>query len=329
MIQEKPILGHGVNHFEKEYMNQQASFLKTNQNKNYYMLAGENNYAFNELLRVLQEQGIIGLLLFLLIFLLIILSKSQHQGSKSINETLISKGIIITVFTFGLFSYPWEVIEIKSIAIACVAIIASYSKTHIDSSSKFHTFLSAIPVIVLFAFSILRTVDNYPSFVKWNNNLASIKPPVTQNDIKKLNNIYPELENNSYFLAFYGQILSEAKMFSEALIYLSRSNLIDPAYYKEVALGKIYQNMGQKSSAEEHWMKASEMIPSKFEAPYLILQMYYLNHNYEMVEKLASELLQKEIKVYSVEVYEMIEDIKDMRLDAKNQKNQQYLDYPK
>ena len=64
MIVEHPLLGHGTNSFAKQYMNYQADYFQAGYHTDQeIVLASDNIYAFNEVLRIVCEYGIIGLFL--------------------------------------------------------------------------------------------------------------------------------------------------------------------------------------------------------------------------------------------------------------------------
>jgi Lipid A core - O-antigen ligase and related enzymes len=70
MITDKPLFGHGIGGFQREYMLYQAEYFKNHPDSNYAMLADIVKHPFNEFL-LLVEQGLVGgLLVGLFIFFL-------------------------------------------------------------------------------------------------------------------------------------------------------------------------------------------------------------------------------------------------------------------
>ncbi len=65
MIADNPIFGNGLNTFQSKYMHYQENYFKINKKSTFKYLADNNNYAFNEPLRLLSEQGLVGLSLIL------------------------------------------------------------------------------------------------------------------------------------------------------------------------------------------------------------------------------------------------------------------------
>ena len=63
MIAKKPLIGHGTNGFEANYMNYQADYFSENNNPKEALLAGNNKYAFNIFLKILSEYGLIGFII--------------------------------------------------------------------------------------------------------------------------------------------------------------------------------------------------------------------------------------------------------------------------
>jgi O-antigen polymerase len=63
IIKDNPLLGVGQDMFKAHYMDYQAAYFSKHPNSKYEMLAGDNQYAFNEALLTWAENGLIGFLL--------------------------------------------------------------------------------------------------------------------------------------------------------------------------------------------------------------------------------------------------------------------------
>jgi O-antigen ligase len=67
MVKDKPIWGFGIDGFKTNYMNYQADYFFDNTESSFASLAGNNQFVFNEFIKIWIEQGLLGLILFLLI----------------------------------------------------------------------------------------------------------------------------------------------------------------------------------------------------------------------------------------------------------------------
>ena len=155
MIRDKPAFGFGFDGFKKHYMDYQANYFKENPESNEALVAGDTNYAFNELIQLTVENGVIGILPHLAIVLLVFfkkhkITKSLVPNKKSVyadsKETIsnsflfdqtpvfqiehgrfllyISRAVILSIVVFGLFSYPLQILPIKLGLVVALAISA-------------------------------------------------------------------------------------------------------------------------------------------------------------------------------------------------------------
>ena len=98
MVKDKPILGYGFDGFRKNYMNYQAAYLQEKQlPETINNLADDNHHAFNEFLRIIIEQGIIGVII-LFIFLTTIGYTIYRYRIK--NDNLLFDRIAVFFFFF-------------------------------------------------------------------------------------------------------------------------------------------------------------------------------------------------------------------------------------
>lgn len=135
-------------------MDYQAEYFKGNSDSQEAFVAGDTNYAFNELIQLTVEYGITGILpLFAMIFFLfwgkvkiLRLSELEEKPVNS-NDGLsllsnrasveqrdserylihISRAVILSILVFGLFSYPLQILPIKICLVVALAIIVGKS----------------------------------------------------------------------------------------------------------------------------------------------------------------------------------------------------------
>lgn len=65
MVRENPLLGSGMESFASDYMIYQAKYFSGHPDSCFIMLAANHNRAYNEFIRILCEEGVVGLVLFL------------------------------------------------------------------------------------------------------------------------------------------------------------------------------------------------------------------------------------------------------------------------
>lgn len=82
MISDKPVFGHGFDGFKKRYMDYQAARFKQNPDSKEALVAGDSNYAFNELIQLTVEHGLAGFFLILLLFKRVFSNISNSEASN-------------------------------------------------------------------------------------------------------------------------------------------------------------------------------------------------------------------------------------------------------
>lgn len=99
MIADKPLLGHGVGAFPHKYMLYQAAYFDENGTEHERLVADNVACAFNELLHLAVETGVVGCMFLLFIAVMI----WKYGKDRKVKGGLLVWGI------FSLFSYPVSV----------------------------------------------------------------------------------------------------------------------------------------------------------------------------------------------------------------------------
>lgn len=320
MISNKPILGHGVNSFEKNYMFYQESYFKKNENHPYQYLADNNYYTFNEFLKLWCEKGLVGILMFsLFLFVFIYSVKKSDYFLKKEKIRLISQSGLILIFCFGLFSYPMKILEIKIISVFFITTLTN----SINKKNRVYFFRIKIAktlnkYLIILSFSIMillfsKTYKIFNVYANWNIALLDLRKGEYKQYIrfsKKNNHI---LNRNGYFLGYYGKSLMLEKEYKNSIIILEKALKLIPSSKILIDIGKCYEKLECFKEAEKNWNKAKNMCPSQFRPEYLIAKMYFENGEKEKAKEIALNLLKnKKRKVYSVEVHKIIVELKKM-----------------
>jgi tetratricopeptide (TPR) repeat protein len=88
--------------------------------------------------------------------------------------------------------------------------------------------------------------------------------------------------------------------------------LLCPSYETLIELGISNEKRQEYQKAKGYWAKASLMIPSRLEPDYLIAKMYFDTGDYDNARNLTKKLKNKSPKIYSPEVYELQDKIKNL-----------------
>lgn len=346
IIKDHPILGVGQDQFKAYYNDYQADYFRTNNGSPYETLAADNQYAFNEFLNIWVENGIVGFLLFaLLLFSIfksntnlkngtpIILDDGDLNSNKKlqlpqlsiIQSTSIIKASLLSIVVFGCFAYPSEILPIKMVAVAGLAMLSSlvfkYKKGEAISPKSMLNPLwmrisfSLISIaIVLLAFTHLNKLKT--ACTTWNNAYNLYSAERYEVCLKEYGKAFPELKNNGDFLLNYGKALSIAGRHEKAIEVLERSKLYTTNSICHTSLGDNYLALNQNTKAEAAYINAHNITPAKFYPEYLLAKYYYKTGDIQKAKMMAQKVLQKQIKVKSKAIEEIFQEMQMILNDS-------------
>lgn len=311
MVLEHPLLGVGYDRFKTYYMDNQANYFKESPDSPEAMVAGDTNYCFNEFLQHTVENGVIGLL-----FIMVILICVFGISNKSFNDELwIAKAGIASVVVFAMFSYPAQILPIKVCLICYLAYMAILSEKkmvkylHLEKKNL-------KPIFTILAIGTLFMAYKISAYnVAWKEWGLAYRLVQTKNYVASINEskkAWLLLKNNGDFLTFYGKSLTMAGEHTQAIKVLSRAVLFYPNIVVYTALGDSYKGLGQTQEAEQAYLKAWYMNPSRFYPKYLLAKLYDETGQNEKAIATANELLGKEVKVESTAINDIQTEMKNM-----------------
>ena len=302
MVKAAPVFGHGISGFKAEYLNYQANYFEANPASAWANLADDVDTPFNEFLKILVEQGIVGLLLFsfLLFFLL---KKAMTKNTYR----YILQSVILFILTFGLFSCPFDKLPFVVLFVFSIAGLSRNGNAVFKIQSREISYLS-IPLFLLFFFISLRIAFiayNYSGTCKiWNSALANFGSD-REKSLSTLKILHPTLNNNPVFLTTYGRALSFGEHYSEAATVLEKAVKRLPLSTSYIELGKCCEASGFPQKALACWNRAGSMVPARFAPLYLTMKLHFKNGDYEQAKEYAKRLLAKKVKIDNPEIDEM------------------------
>ncbi len=176
---------------------------------------------------------------------------------------------------------------------------------------KYTTLILISTIIFFLTFQFWVFHEKFKIYDKWNVALGELKKGnyKVYNKFSKQN--FLSLKNNGYFLGFYGKSLLEVHQYKKSIYFFKLALLRIPSSKLCIDLGKSFHSTGEYDKAEFYWNKADNMTPSRFTPKYLIAKMYFDIGEKEKAKKIAQDLLKnKKIKIYSIEVHEIVEELK-------------------
>lgn len=319
LIKGKPLLGHGAGSFDAKYMDAKAEWFASGKGTSAQgLVAGSPEAPFNELLKLWLERGLIPVLLVAAllhgIFTPAKQSKREDQSELSNPGLVIAfKGSLITLLTFGLFSYPFDLSPFVLIAITLLAVLAPFSKSLLNISSP-HIRWSALPIfLILAAFSIqaypLRK-EHYQALSVWQDADRFYSLENYEIAIEAYQEAYPALKNNGLFLQMYGKALSMDEQYHKSNMILSEAKQYKSSQIIQNTLGDNHKALGNYAQAEEAYIKSAQMIPSTVFPKYLLAKLYSENGQHKKAKQIAETILNSEVKVESSATREIMNEMK-------------------
>ena len=311
IITDYPFFGVGFDRFTAEYMNYQARYFSTAAETNNEMLGDNTNYAFNEGLQFLTENGILGLLFLIPLIIVLWRIKGDHKTEIPV---LIAKTGILSIATFACFSYSMQILPIKLMLFFFLALVSNAAGTSfrlkIIELSRVKRIYKNI-CLMFFCFLIykgtLYAKKLNENFLVWGSALQSYQFGDYKEALLGYERAYPILNNNGEFLMNYGKTLAMNGEYYNAILILGEAKQYLNNTVIAIALGDSYKKTHQYEKAESAYIQASNMIPGRFYALYLLANLYDESGQQYKAFVLARKILDKRIKVPS----KAIEDIRN------------------
>ena len=318
-IREQPWTGTGTGGFPAAYAEAQAEYFTSGKaSETEMMVAGCPEYGFNEFLQIGLEQGLVGLMVFVLL-----LSYSLFRGVK--NRQAGAAGGILALMVFSLASYPLQLPEFWVVLVVLMGVANSNTPVDADISVDADTpptpsregrkilSVAMIGVLAICCGWIFRQQKGYyEGYKKWNtlkmlyNSKAYEAAGEGYEELVSLMGHKPEL------LFEAAQCLSKSERFEKANRLLERAMKLsgDPMIHYMAA--KNEQSMGNYQKAENLLLHAIDMLPERI-YPYYLLTKLYSEPTFFQEDKFikaANAVLKKEPKVESTAIREMREEVK-------------------
>lgn len=314
IVCDTPVFGVGFDQFKAHYMNYQASYFAHNGETNEIYVADNTFYAFNEWLQFLAENGLIGFML--LMIMLFILFKTKAEKTSVVN-VLILKTALLGIGIFACFSYPMQILPIKTTLFILLAMlsnnaIASFQIKTMVASKRTGLYKIAIFLLTCSAIcqTFIYTTNLRKGFIAWNNALHIYEFGNYSKALHEFELAYPVFEKNGDFLMNYGKALAMAGKSSKAIAVLEQANKYQNNTITATALGDSYKAKSQFSKAEKAYVQAIHMAPGKFYGYYLLAKLYDESGRGNRAVALAKKLIHKEIKIPSSAIKEMQGEMK-------------------
>ncbi|HCL00122.1 MAG TPA: hypothetical protein DHW42_08485, partial [Candidatus Marinimicrobia bacterium] len=276
---ENIFTGVGYGCFDNVFLDYQAKYL---QNPiNFHLISKASNIAspHNQFLYIFCEAGIIGGIIFLLLYILSIVKLIYYINKKDINMRVylyLFCFIIITII-HSMIDSILLVVPIKLI-LFCGFSLVPFKIIKKDIKKK----MVGIVYILLFIINIFYTkfiyaiIIQYPGYEMWTKGNIELNAGNFYNAIEYYDKALNIIPNNPIIYAKKGMALVGSGLYKDGIEYLE--NIKDKYNYRDVylSLSLGYLRLGNFTLAEKYAKHAHNMFPDQLR-PYLLLSEIYYN----------------------------------------------------
>lgn len=316
IIKDHPFIGIGPNRFAVVYNNYQSEYFKKEQaSLQVQLLAGNILEAFNSLLQIVVEYGIIGCIIFFIIVYRIM--ELQNSYPKNLNNKWLrtgSLGCIITIFVCSLFSNPFHLTPILLIFPYHLSIILPIQEKNAVNILQKKP-LQVVACISFLAFVCYYIILYHKAETWWHKASEAAKYGSFADARVKYDNAYSVLKYNGDFLFNYGAEASVAANYSLAIELLEEAKKYNSFNNLFLFLGDSHTATSQYTLAEKNYLHAIYIAPSQVYPKYQLIQLYKKWNKPQMVKAWITKTLQYPVKVKSQVSDALLEELKE---DAKN-----------
>lgn len=296
------LCGHGLGGYAQAYGAAQEAFFAARPGSPLSVVAGSPEYAFNGVLGVGMEQGVLGAVpaLVLGLWSLAVLCRRGEVSAYGWLVLLVS----------SLFSYPFALWPFLSLAVAWVALAVSLEAG--TAEVRWWKRTAVWPVVAVGGWCVwnlsddtARRVEAYEEFRR----VRGIQDVAFLEDYRKK---YEDLKAYPDFLFTFGTALREAGRYNESNAMLRQGTRVscDPVFY--TLMGNNYRDLGAVAEAESAYRKAFGMLPGRMYPLYRLMKLYEAEGQMRKAEEMARQIIAFRPKVDSPAVREMKNEAKKL-----------------
>jgi O-antigen ligase len=310
MIKDKPLMGTGFNQFQYRFPEYQARYFQANRDDG-ERFADKDDYAFNDLIQITTEEGLIGLLLILLIIISLIAAYHKER-SKSISLRVSMSGLAF-IFLSSFFSYPLEVMPIWCLLVIFLLTVSSgLLNLHPIKLNK-----TAVPVFLMLGVGFCGWAVIYEcDALHAKKNIFNARESFLDENYQAATDFYGKalkfMPSEKAILLEMGKsyLLSNQNSSCIKLLATAEKSISDPFLYSN--MGEAYSNLGNYQKSERCFLHAIALMPNRMYPRYLLAKLYIKSHQIKKAKLLANEINSMPIKIESSATAEMKTEINEL-----------------
>jgi len=312
IIGDNLLTGVGPNRFAAVYNVYQSEYLRKEQVPIQNQLLADNTLeAFNSIVQVFVEYGVIGLIILIVFIYQLIKEQKKEEDIKEERWLRIgSIGCLISIFVCSLFSNPFHITPMLLILAFHLAMILPSRK--VDISFKKRKRLIPRLIAIFFAMFVSHyAFVHYRAEAEWEKASELAKYYTFANATKEYEKAFPTLKNDGDFLFNYGAEASLAGNYDLAITLLEEAKKYNSFSNLFLYLGDAYSGVNQFILAEKNYLQAIYITPSRIFPKFQLIQLYKKWNKLELAKTWGIKTLEYPVKIKSPMAEDLLNEIKE------------------
>lgn len=267
--------------------------------------AGVTDYSYNILLKILVEQGVVGMLIAVPLSI-IALTRLRHTSRP------LFYGMVSLVI-FSMFSYPFELLPYKVILV----LTAAWSESQIRSMQCGIGRAKATLLTGMVLLGSWYIHDKVRERYEADTDYSLFRGLQDEAFLKDYYELRPLEHDNADFLFDFGKALRHASRYndSNAMLREGARCSADPMFH--VLIGNNYKDMQQYALAGQAYRKAFAIMPNRLYPLYQLMLLYEEQGDRKKAKAVAQHIIDMKPKVESPATREMKEKARAIMNDEK------------
>jgi O-antigen ligase len=321
IIADYPLNGIGQDRFPARFIEYQSAYFKSHPDR--MLTEGRVSsviyYAFNDILHMTVEQGIIGLILFLTVLLIAL--KFCKRLINPNNKTQLNDGVlsgamasIIVILISGLTAYPLVMLPISILFYSAIGIVsAAYTNNTTDNISKkpFKSALSGAKIIGGVGFMIYSLALAHAYFLA--NDILKNGYKTKPNNMHQLMQYKSLVNTEEWYVLRHCSYLLHIEQYEKAIYEMEKAKEFTGLGAIYMSLANVYAYKNQYANAEKQLKFMYYALPGLMTPKYRLAKFYYDTRQKNKWNITAAEVLNFKPKIASSFTDEMINEIRQLK----------------
>lgn len=322
LFEEHFVSGVGVGMFSGKYIDYQAITLDRYQKAEtttYNQLAGDVRYAFNDIIQLSGEMGIVGLVLFVILVVEAAYTTTRvvRRGQKYTTRTTLTLSvfcIMLCIVLAGMTSYPLQMIPIAILFwLAMAILIGANSKSSRRRGNNYRS--KILYGIVLLSIGGIVGYEGYiraSAYHTW-----SLQKKSSVRSANSLSELHSVLADHPGYLFDLATAFQEEESYVSSIKVIKEATRLSPYPEYHYFLGENLTQVGNLEEALECYTRIERAIPGLYKPRYLKALVYEKMGDTTQFYKYGESVLSFVPKIENAETKQMRTDLQYRLLEHK------------